>query len=186
MSLVYFKRYKMELALSRWRSGEAAIPDGYELIPWRTGLAEKHAIAQYRCFRFEIDANVFPCLGDEEGCLRLMNEISRREGFLEEATWLVRYRPAGGRRYDYCGTIQGVLERNGIGSIQNVGVSPDHRGLGLGSALVVHALRGFAGHGVKRVSLEVTADNLGAMRLYRRLGFVRMRTVYKAADVVYS
>jgi len=186
MSLVYFKRFKMEIALSHWRPTEVAIPEGYELVRWRAGLEEKHAIAQYQCFRFEIDANVFPCLGNEDGCLRLMNEISRRDGFLGEATWLVRYRPAGERRYDYCGTIQGVLERKGVGSIQNVGVAPDHRGLGLGSALVVHSLRGFAHHGVKRVSLEVTADNLGALRLYRRLGFVRMRTVYKAADVVYS
>jgi ribosomal protein S18 acetylase RimI-like enzyme len=31
-------------------------------------------------------------------------------------------------------------------------------------------------------SLEVTADNCRAVRLYQRLGFRRVRTVYKVSD----
>ena len=33
---------------------------------------------------------------------------------------------------------------------------------------------------MKRALLEVTAQNEGAIRLYRRLGFRRRKTVYKA------
>jgi hypothetical protein len=47
-------------------------------------------------------------------------------------------------------------------------------------------LGGFRQAGISRVYLEVTAQNEGAIRLYRRLGFVTVKTVYKAVEPVYS
>jgi hypothetical protein len=44
-------------------------------------------------------------------------------------------------------------------------------------------LRGFRQAGLRRAYLEVTAQNEGAIRLYRRLGFVKVRTVYKAVEI---
>jgi ribosomal protein S18 acetylase RimI-like enzyme len=32
----------------------------------------------------------------------------------------------------------------------------------------------------------VTASNIGAIKLYQRLGFARARTVYKAVEVAYT
>jgi ribosomal protein S18 acetylase RimI-like enzyme len=66
--------------------------------------------------------------------------------------------------------------------IQNVGVVPGHRGLGLGRCLVERAAAGFRMHGLGRAALEVTVDNGRAMRLYQQLGFRRTRTVYKVVD----
>jgi ribosomal protein S18 acetylase RimI-like enzyme len=111
-----------------------------------------------------------------------MGEISRRQGFLKGATWLIEYNGEE-RRCEYCGTIQGVSESDGLGSIQNVGVTPEHRGFGLGTVLVVCALKGFRQAGLERVRLEVTAENTGAIRLYQRLGFRSIRTVYKPVEV---
>jgi len=37
-----------------------------------------------------------------------------------------------------------------------------------------------------RAFLEVTAENVGAIRLYQRLGFRNVRTVYKAVEVAYT
>jgi ribosomal protein S18 acetylase RimI-like enzyme len=73
-----------------------------------------------------------------------------------------------------------------VGAIQNIGVTPKHRGLGLGTVLLWHALAGFRQAGIERVFLEVTAQNSGACRLYERLGFRRIKIVYKASDVAYS
>ena len=45
---------------------------------------------------------------------------------------------------------------------------------------MLFALHGFAQAGLARGQLEVTAHNDAAVRLYRRLGFRRTKTLYKA------
>lgn len=185
MSLTYFKRYRMEIDLSAGPVARPRMPQGFRLVPWRATLLESHAEVKYGSFRNELDANVFPCLGDYEGCLRLMREIAGREGFLPESTWLVAHdRPL--TVAEYCGTIQGVRDRAGYGAIQNLGILPEFRDHGLGSALLLRALAGFQAAGLDKAYLEVTAQNEGAIRLYRRLGFYKARTVYKAVEVAYS
>lgn len=186
MGLTYFKRYRMEIDLSGRRLSEPKLAPPYSWVPWDLSMLEVHAETKYFSFRTEIDANVFPCLGELSGCHRLMTDISRKDGFLGEATWLIAYYDADNNSQDYCGTIQGVRDRKGIGAIQNVGITPEHRGCGLGSALLVKALIGFRRAGLARAFLEVTAQNDGAIRLYQRMGFSKVRTVYKAVEVAYS
>jgi ribosomal protein S18 acetylase RimI-like enzyme len=189
------------------------------MVRWNAALIDAHARTKYACFRDEIDAIVFPCLGDLEGCRRLMREISNKSGFSPCATWLVArggtptdsHQPGashGGLEsqassrgvleqassrgvleqassrgvLEWCGTIQGVVDAEGNGSIQNVGVVPSLRGLGLGSCLIEQALAGFQRLGLRRAFLEVTADNKPAVRLYQRLGFRTVRTLYKTVD----
>ncbi len=187
MSVTYYKRYRMEYDLRAPLFACPQLPAGYRLLPWRESLLKAHATAKYLSFRYEIDANVFPCLGSRDGCYRLMSEITQRSGFLPETTWLVGWQPPpGGRRIQYCGTVQGMRERDGFGSIQNLGVIPEHRGQGLGTILLYQALHGFAELGMTRASLEVTAQNRGAVRLYKRLGFRTVKTVYKSVELVYA
>ncbi len=185
MGLTYFKRYRMEIDLPGRDFARLQVPEPYSLLPWDRSLLEIHAQVKYVSFRDEIDANVFPCFGELSGCLRLMNDIARREGFLPGATWLAAYRHPDGQ-LEYCGTIQGVRDRSGLGAVQNLGITPAHRGHSLGSCLLYRALEGFRRAGLTRVFLEVTADNEGAIRLYRRLGFVPVKTVYKAVEVACS
>ena len=82
--------------------------------------------------------------------------------------------------------MQGIRDASGLGAIQNLGVAPEHRNGGLGTILLFYALQGFQQVGIRRVYLEVTAHNDGALRLYRRVGFVTVKTVYKAVEHVYS
>ncbi|WP_165234610.1 GNAT family N-acetyltransferase [Aquisphaera insulae] len=175
MAITYYKRLRMELDLDE-PIGPIALPDPFTWIAWDESLLALHADVKYRSFRGEIDAYVFPCLGDRYGCQRLMREIRRKPGFLPGATWLI----AGP---DGCvGTVQGVLDHGPIGAIQNLGVVPEHRGKGLGRALARGALAGFQGAGLRRAYLEVTAENRSALMLYRSLGFRKARTLYKAVD----
>jgi ribosomal protein S18 acetylase RimI-like enzyme len=185
MGLTYFKRYRMEISLMETLPA-VAMPPGYSLEPWDTTLVEAHAEAKYRSFCFEIDATVFPCLGERDGCRRLMDEISRRDTFVPQATWLLNHHSHDTGMTESCGTIQGICDRHGFGAIQNLGVTPVHRGLGLGTQLLFQALHGFRQAGLRRAYLEVTAQNTGAVRLYHRLGFRRVKTVYKAAEVAYA
>ncbi len=186
MVLTYFKRYRMEIELYHWDRSAPPAPRGYVLLPWNRSLLELHAEVKYRSFRNEIDANVFPCLGEFVGCRRLMNEITRKGGFLDRATWLAVTDTHNGGGREYCGTIQGICDRGGVGAVQNLGIVPDYRDQGLGSSLLLRALQGFCESGVERVYLEVTAENEGAIRLYERLGFRAVKTVFKVAEVVCS
>jgi len=186
----YFKRFRMEVDLvseRRWRA--ARLPEGYEFVAWNEALLDVHARTKFAAFRQEIDAVVFPCLGRLEGCRRLMREIRRKAGFLPQATWLVARRPpvpgTTAMRVgplEWCGTIQGVIDRAGLGSIQNIGILPMARGRGLGSCLIAESLAGFRAAGARRATLEVTAENTAAIRLYKRLGFRRIKTIYKSVE----
>jgi GNAT superfamily N-acetyltransferase len=186
MGVTYFKRYRMELDLSQPRFAVPALTSEYRLVAWNESLLPAHAEVKYQCFCLEMDAIVFPCLGDRDGCQRLMREIAGREGFVGAATWLLEYRKEGRGRPENCGTVQGVRDAPGSGGIQNLGVTAAHRGRGLGTVLLDASLSGFQEVGVRRVHLEVTAHNTGAVRLYHRLGFRRTKTVYKAAEIAYA
>lgn len=183
MSVNYFKRYRMEMDLRGRRPMAPFAPPGYRLLPWEPSLLYDHADVKFLSFRDEIDADVFDCLGDLDGCQRLMHEISNKDGFLPAATWLAT---TAGFDERPCGTIQGIRATNKYGAIQNVGIVPSHRGRGLGTALILAALWGFQQMGVARVYLEVTAQNDGAVRLYKRLGFRRTKTLFKAVELAYS
>ena len=183
MGLKYFKRFRMEIDLIAGDLARGRLPVEYCLVPWDPSLLQVHAETKYESFRGEIDANVFPCLGDLEGCQRLMQEIVHKDGFLPEATWLIAHCPSPGETVEYCGTVQGIYDRSGIGAVQNLGITPPHRDRGLGESLLLAALAGFRDVGLPKAFLEVTAQNVGAIRLYQRMGFGSVRTVYKAADV---
>jgi ribosomal-protein-alanine N-acetyltransferase len=55
--------------------------------------------------------------------------------------------------------------------INNVAIRPIYRGLGMGTALLLHVLAEGRRLGARRTTLEVRASNTGARRLYERLGF---------------
>jgi GNAT superfamily N-acetyltransferase len=186
MGLTYYKRFRMEIDLRSRDFSRVQLPPKFRLVAWHPLLAEAHAEIKYLSFRSEIDAGVFPCLGDYTGCLRLMNEISHKPGFLPNATWLMATTDTESSAEEYCGTVQGVVDQHRMGAIQNLGILPDFRGRGLGYALMVKALDGFKRAGISRAFLEVTSQNDGAIRLYRKLGFSKVRTVYKVIEAAYS
>ena len=175
MSITYYKRFRMEVDLDGFLPAPT-LPPAFAWIAWQESLIDYHAEVKYLSFRDEIDAHVFPCLGDRYGCQRLMREIRRKPGFLPGATWLIACREG------YVATVQGVADRGPIGAIQNLGVVPSYRGLGLGRALIRQALLGFRGAGLSRAYLDVTAENSGAVLMYREVGFRRAKTLYKAVD----
>jgi hypothetical protein len=175
MIVSYYKRIRMTMVLPA-ALAPPHLPPGYRFVAWSESLTGVHAAVKFRSFHTELDSHVFPCLGDRYGCLRLMREIRRKPGFLPAATWLISYCD------DMCGTIQGVVENGAMGAIQNLGVVPEHRGFGLGRALLLKALHGFRSQLVPRVYLEVTADNDAAIRLYEEIGFERNRVLYKAVE----
>ena len=175
MPITYYKRFRMEADLDA-PIPPPSLPDGFSWEPWREPLIDIHAEVKFLSFREEVDSHLFPCLGERAGCMRLMREIRRKTGFLPQACWLI------GCEAGYVGAVQGVSDRGVIGAIQNLGVVPAYRGLGLGRALVRQALLGFRSAGLPRVYLEVTAENHPAVMMYREAGFRRAKTLYKPVE----
>jgi ribosomal protein S18 acetylase RimI-like enzyme len=175
VNISYFKRFRMEIDLSDLPPPDS-LAEGYTWLGWNDSLLESHADVKARCFADEIDALVFPSLSSRDGCVHLMREIRRKQGFLADATWLIVHEG------NCCATVQGIRERSGLGAIQNLGVTPAYRGRGLGRALLLKALYGFWRAGLGRAHLEVTAQNEAAVRLYRRVGFRCKKTLYRAVD----
>ncbi len=180
MSIRYFRRFRMEFDFGKTPLAESRLPEGYRWLPWHRRFLDRHARVKFASFRSEIDSQVFPCLGQFSGCRKLMQDISRQPSFVPEATWLITYRFDDWSDITDCATIQGLSKSLTLGAIQNVGVIPEHRGQGLGRALVLKTLEGFRSSGLGRVYLEVTAENRQAVALYRSVGFRLTRTLYKA------
>ena len=174
----YVKRLRMEAPLRSpaWPD----VPAGFALVPWAPDLVRPHAEVKYRSFRFTLDAAIFPNLGMLDGCLQLMRTIADHDGFLPDATWLVRG-PAG-----YSGCVQGVRVGRRVGMIQNLAVLEEFRGLGVGRALLRAALCGFRAAGLAAAQLEVSARNAAAVRLYHGAGFVTRKTLYREARAEYT
>jgi ribosomal protein S18 acetylase RimI-like enzyme len=105
-----------------------------------------------------------------------MRDIANRIGFRPQSTWLIAHGDA------YVATIQGVGDRYGAGAIQNLGVIPAYRGRGLGVAILLQALHGFRQTGLARATLEVTAQNEPAIRMYRQLGFRCRKSYYRMIE----
>ena len=184
MGVTYFKRYKMEIRLAQLEPVACKLPVGFELRPWTPELLNEHALVKWESFHSEIDSHVFPCLGEREGCVRLMREITSRPNFIPEATWLACHETP--TLWQACGTVQGLMTSPREGAIQNLGVHPDYRDQGLGRALLASALEGFRSVGCTHVQLEVTVQNTAAVRLYERMGFRHVETLFKVADVIYA
>jgi GNAT superfamily N-acetyltransferase len=176
----FYRRYRMEARIAEIPLPPPTLPLGFRFIRWRPELVDRHAAVKYESFRGELDSVVFPCLGDLSACRRLMSDIAGQSAFVPQATWLLTRRSLPDDVFADCGTIQGLAASSTLGAIQNVGITPDARGLGLGRALVLKSLHGFRAAGMRRVYLEVTAENVAAVQLYRSVGFRVVRTMYKA------
>jgi RimJ/RimL family protein N-acetyltransferase len=190
MQTRYFKRYRMEIDFRRTMIPPPVLPEGYRWCAWHPCHFRRHAAVKWASFYREVDSRLFLSLATYRGCLELMRGIIRHEGFHPVSTWLIEsveegmFGEAGmpeetrHLRAPACGTIQGLRQSKVLGSIQNVGIVPEHRGLGLGRALVLKALAGFRAYGLVRVYLDVTADNHAAVELYRSIGFRHTKTRY--------
>ena len=175
----YLKRFRMEIDFRGTHLPQPELPREYRWAEWNGFLLREHAKAKFQSFHAEMDSQIFPSLRTHSGCRELMQSITDHRGFLPSTTWLVQLAGNEFRPSQPCGTIQGLLQSDHMGAIQNIGVVPDHRGCGIGRALLLKCLHGFRAHGLHRVYLDVSAENVSAIGLYRSVGFEHVKTSYR-------
>ncbi|MEO2035191.1 MAG: GNAT family N-acetyltransferase [Planctomycetaceae bacterium] len=177
----HYKRLRMQLDLQKSLAAPQ-LPDGYHFVPWQPLIQERHAQVQWRAFRNDVDGQLFHCLSSLAGCRRLLRDTVEHTQFSMSGTWLVQFQPEPDWPADDCAMIQGLVRSGMTGAIQNLGVVPEHRGFGLGRAALLKSLHGFRSSGVRRATLEVTANNQQAVQLYLTLGFQVARILYRTAE----
>jgi len=163
----------MSLDLNDAATPEPILPVGYSWFPWNNLQTNAYARIIHLAFEGDVDGQIFPTYRHFAACEHLVSATVSSRVFAREASWLVG-RVSGESSapcIEYAGAIQCVTGRRFCGEIQNVGVLPEFRGLNLGRALALQALRGFRRMGRHKISLEVTSENLVALRLYLSLGF---------------
>ena len=187
----YVKRVEMVLDLPTRETLEPTLPSGFFWTPWHPLFIPHHARILHDAFRDDLDGRVFPTYRQYEACEHLVRATSDSTSFVPEGTWLIGRETSSARRIginvgrpiEYCAAIQCVCRSKRLGEIQNVSTVPRFRGLGLGRALVIKALRGFVEKGKSQATLEVTAENVAALRLYASLGFRSKRIFYSESFV---
>ena len=80
---------------------------------------------------------------------------------------------AGGRIAGYAVACAGQRDAE----IASIAVHPDYRRRGVAYALMRHTLGALRKGGIRRVELMVRTGNTAGARLYRSLGFRRVRTI---------
>ena len=89
------------------------------------------------------------------------------EGMLAERNTLVHRLKSGGKVIGFAVSRMAADEAE----ILSIAVAAAHRGRGLSRDLLQTHLGHLAGHGIRRVFLEVEENNQPARRLYERAGF---------------
>lgn len=107
------------------------------------------------------------------------------QGFAEElATLPGKYAPPRGRLYlggapdaQACVALRPLAEE-GVGEVKRLYVRPSARGTGLGVSLASALVRDAREMGYRELRLDTLPSMAGALRLYRRLGFVERSPYY--------
>jgi ribosomal protein S18 acetylase RimI-like enzyme len=183
LTAIYFKRFRMQFDLLSQQIPQPNCSSEIMFAEWDEKLLVMHGMCKWESFRREMDVNVFPCLGERDGCKRLMRDISQKDAFVPEATWLAIGKDTNPKNLVAVGTIQGLRTNATHGAIQNIGVIPSFRGKGIGRELIRRALQGFQSQGCRYVTLEVTVHNLGAIKLYESIGFQKSEIVFKVGSL---
>lgn len=162
-------RAAMGLRLADLRE-EAALPAGYEIVPWDPARLDEVAEVDWYAYRRTIDATLYwRYFRSPRDCRRMWEEAKRGKfGFFDaERTRLLLHEGK------VCGDVLCVVRPSGEGFIGNLAVLPEHRG-GTGRALLLSALWEYRRAGFERVSLAVTLANQRAYQLYVATGFRRL------------
>ncbi|MEV1112839.1 N-acetyltransferase [Micromonospora sp. NPDC049751] len=145
----------------------------------REQLSDRLSVAEHRDWVFHWTSTPPPLQPNEERVVRLTDsDRPAMEALIDEAFPSTTSRPTdprvvawygirAGDRLVACGADRSQGE---IGFLAGLTVAPDQRGRGLGAALTAGMTRALLAR-YDTVGLGVYPSNVGAVRLYRRLGF---------------
>lgn len=159
-----------------------ALPEGIDLIPWTSSYYQAAAELIHDAYAGHIDARINDQYCSLHGSLRFLHNIVRFPGcgvFDPNQSWLLLDR----RHNTLAGMLLCSRVAPDVAHITQLCVRSSSRGLGLGKALLEHAMMRLYLAGFAAITLTVTEANQRAVGLYESLGFhVRYRFTAMVLD----
>ncbi len=168
-----YPRRFMEMAAPRAYDLAPREPRGMTVAPWQVARQDESARLVAAAYSGHIDSEINDQYRSPDGARRFLSNIIQYPGcgtFFAPAAYA-----AVDARGALCGISLASLVAAGTGHITQICVAPEHKGAGIGYALLRSSLLALAAHGCSRAGLTVTSANTGAIRLYERMGFIDRR-----------
>jgi len=174
-----FQRYRRLFLCQDLRSDDAPVfPaasfDAIHIRRWTENDYQHAAGVITTAYRAHIDSEINDQYRTTAGSLRFLNNIVRFPGcgvFDPEASFVAIHQPANA----LIGLILCSRVREDVGHVTQVCIVPEHRGQGLGEALLDSTYRALRYRKFNLLTLTVTEANHRAVALYRKLGFETQR-----------
>ena len=145
-----------------------------EVRRWTEQDYQPSAAVITSAYRNHVDSEINDQYRTLSGSLRFLNNIIRFPGcgtFDAESSFVA----VNTRNHSLAGVILCSRVRYDTGHVTQICVLPEHRGLGLGKALLAATVRNLTQRKFSALSLTVTEANSPAVDLYARLGFEQKR-----------
>ncbi|HEV2232090.1 MAG TPA: GNAT family N-acetyltransferase [Terriglobia bacterium] len=147
----------------------------FVIVPWDRKHDHHAALMLYQTYMNHVDAVINDQYASGAGASRLIENIMHQRGcgeHLPQASQVAIHRATG--------KIAGVLALTSVRAhtahIPQIAVAREFQGTGLGTAMMELSFEDLSRRGFHEVSLTVTDLNVGAVRLYERMGFENFRT----------
>ena len=170
-----FRRYFMQMDLAGYKPLLLdQLPAGLAMRPWNEAdfTPAAHLIAG--AYAGHLDSRINDQYQSIAGSMRFLHNIIRFPG-------CGRFDPAASRVLvqSQTGALKGVLlcsqVKDDVAHITQICVAPEWQGRGLGGRMIEDCALYLDKRGFRAATLTVTQQNVGAVRLYERLGFTRLR-----------
>ena len=178
-----FQRYRrlflcLDLHNASATTSRAASADQIRIRRWTENDYQNAAGVITAAYRAHIDSEINDQYRTTAGSMRFLNNIVRFPGcgvFDPEASFVAIHQPPNA----LIGLILCSRVRDDVGHVTQVCLVPEHRGQGLGEALLDSTCTALRHRKFNLLTLTVTEANHRAVDLYRKLGFA-IRRVFDA------
>lgn len=149
-------------------------PEGFSILSWERLHDREAAKTLYETYRNHVDAGINDQYSSLAGTTRLIENIVLQQGCgecLPRISRVAIHWPS----QQLAGLLAVTAVRPRTAHIPQVAIPPPFQGRGLGTVLMESAFQDLTRQGYEEISLTVTDANIGAVRLYERLGFTTFR-----------
>lgn len=155
-------------------SANAEVEERYRLTEWHSGALEGLSRLVVWSYEGQVDGQINDQFTTEAGAATFLRALLENAGCGEFCRF-ASFVAADRRTESLAGAILTSLVAANTAHITQICVLPEAQSAGLGRELLRRCLAALAEHGVHRVTLTVTADNVRANRIYDTAGFTELR-----------